>query len=65
MTKVIVYADTVREARKFYPGKEGESVGHRAAGEFTEVEECDEVIYMGDYPDIKEAYGELEDNEPV
>lgn len=54
--KIIVYADTVREARKFYHGQNGETVGHRAASDFVEPEKCDIVKYAKEYPEIKAAY---------
>lgn len=54
--KIIVYADTVREARKFYYGKNGETVGHRAAKDFDKPENCDVVKYAKEYPEIEKAY---------
>lgn len=54
--KVIVYADTVREARHFYPGKSTEAVGHRAAADFNGPEKCDLVLYAKEYPEIEKAY---------
>jgi len=54
--KVIVYADTVRKARKHYPSREGEQVGHRAAKDFKKPEKADKVIYAKKYEKIKEAY---------
>lgn len=56
MIKVIVYADTVREARRFYPEREGEAVGHRAASDFIECEDADLFIYAKEYSEIQEAY---------
>jgi hypothetical protein len=56
MIKVIVYADTVREARRLYPEREGEAVGYRVASEFTECEDADLVIHAKEYPEIQEAY---------
>lgn len=56
--KIIVYADTVREARRFYPGRSGETVGHRAAGDFGGPEKCDLVKYAKEYPEIEAAYAE-------
>ena len=56
--KVIIYADTVREGRKFYPSRSGQEIGYRVAGEFNGVEKCDMVMYAKDYPDIEKAYDE-------
>lgn len=56
MKKIIVYGETERAARKFYPGKEGEAVGHRAAKSFKDPEKCDMVLYAGKYPEIEAAY---------
>lgn len=54
--KIIVYADSVRDARKYYPGVNSETVGHRAASDFDKAEKCDVVKYAKEYPDIKKAY---------
>lgn len=54
--KIIVYADTVRDARKYYTGINGEQVGHRAASDFDEPEKCDIVKYAKPYADIENAY---------
>lgn len=54
--KIIVYADTVRQARNFYSGTSSEQVGHRAACDFDKPEKCDLVKYAKPYPDIEKAY---------
>lgn len=54
--KVLVYADTVREARKFYPTRAGQAVGYRVAEEFQEPEKADLVLYAKEYIDIEAAY---------
>jgi hypothetical protein len=54
--KVLVYADTLREGRKFYPTRHGQAVGYRLAGEFKEVEKADLVLYAKEYPEIESAY---------
>jgi hypothetical protein len=56
MKKVLVYADTVREARRFYPEREGVAVGYRLASEFTKPEKADEVLFVREYPEIENAY---------
>ena len=42
--KVLVYGETIREARRFYPEREGEAVGYRLLSEITD-EEADKVLY--------------------
>lgn len=54
--KVIVYADSVREARKFYPERPDQAVGYRIASEFKDVETADLVLYAKEYIDIEAAY---------
>lgn len=56
MKKVIVYADTIRDARRFYPERDGVAVGYRIASEFEAVEKADEVLFAGEYPEIEKAY---------
>lgn len=55
--KVLVYADSVREARNFYPERAGQAVGYRVASEFKECEDCDLVLYAKEYIEIEQAYG--------
>ena len=54
--KTLVYCETIRKGRRFYPERSDEAVGYRLAREFTECEEADMVLYDGDFPEIKEAY---------
>jgi hypothetical protein len=54
--KVLVYADTVREARNFYPTRAGQAVGYRVAGEFDKPEKADLVLYAKEYTEIEAAY---------
>lgn len=56
--KVIVYADTIRQARAFYPEREGQAVGYRIASEFTKPETADLVLYAKEYLDIEIAYAD-------
>ena len=44
--KILVYGETVREARNFYHAKAGESVGARTYAEFENGEECDKSILV-------------------
>ncbi len=41
MTKVLVYGETVREARKFYAAKAGEQVGARVYADYDNGEKYD------------------------
>ena len=41
MTKVLVYGETVREARNFYSPKDGECVGARVYADYDNGEEYD------------------------
>lgn len=54
LKKVLVYAETVREARNFYPLKEGETVGYRTYSEFNNGEEFDDVFIV-DESKVKKA----------
>lgn len=54
--KVVIYADTVREARKFYTPKPCETVAYRIASDFTKPEKADLVLYAREYPEIEKAY---------
>jgi hypothetical protein len=63
MIKVLVYADSVREARRIYPEREGEAVGYRVASEFTHPEPADMIIHAKEYPEIQEAYLILEEKQ--
>ena len=56
MKLVLVYADSIREGRKFYKGTPNERVGYRIASDFEKKEKCDAVKYAKDYKDIKKAY---------
>jgi len=46
MEKVLVYGETVREARRFYIAKAGQSVGCRTYEDFNNGEKCDIVIFV-------------------
>lgn len=44
--KILVYGETVREARRFYRPKAGESVGARTYAQWENGEECDKAILV-------------------
>ena len=46
MTKVLVYGETVREARNFYPPKAGFSIGARVYADHGNGEECDIEVFV-------------------
>lgn len=44
MKKVLVYAESVRAARAYYPLKQGEIVGYRTYDEYCNKEKCDTTV---------------------
>lgn len=48
MEKVLVYADTIREARAFYPERPNQMVGYRLIKDEGK-EEADIVLYAKEY----------------
>lgn len=44
--KVLVYGETVREARNHYVPKAGDSVGARTYSDYGNGEECDLAIFV-------------------
>ena len=47
--KVLVYADTEREARLFYKAKEGQTVGYRSIKDYGNGEKADEIVFAKEY----------------
>lgn len=64
--KTLIFAETVREARNA-DRNIGGKVGYRSFKEFDadNLEDADEVIVKGDYPEILEAYKPKPSKKPV
>lgn len=57
---VIIYGETLREARRFYTPKPSETVAYRSVKDFTKPEKASLVLCAGDYPEILKAYADFE-----